>query len=143
MILVDANLLVYANDVAAPKHDKARVWLDERLNGSAKVGLPWASLLAFLRIVTNQRIFPRASTMEAAWAVVRAWLGSEATWIPLPTERHSEVLEQMLLSGGGVGNLVPDAHLAALAIEHGLVLCSADRDFTRFPGLRFENPLQD
>lgn len=141
MILVDANLLIYAHDVAAPSHERARTWLDERLNGGARVGLPWASILAFLRLVTNRQIFQRALTMEGAWSVVRAWLDNESAWIPLPTERHREVLEGMLLSGGVVANHVPDAHIAALAIEHGLVLCSADRDFTRFPGLRFENPL--
>lgn len=142
MILVDANLLVYAHDVDAPAHERARAWLDQRFNGDARVGLPWVSILAFLRLVTNRRVFPRASTIEAAWSVVRAWIGNESAWIPLPTERHGEILEQMLLSGGVVANLVPDAHLAALAVEHGLVLCSADRDFTRFPGLRFENPLE-
>ncbi len=141
MILVDANLLIYAHDVAAPKHDRAKTWLDDRLNGSARVGFPWMSILAFLRIVTNQRIFAKASPIGEAWAVVQAWLGNDSAWIPSPTERHGEVLEQMLFAGGAVGNIVPDAHLAALAVEHGLVLCSADMDFTRFPALRFENPL--
>jgi hypothetical protein len=142
VILVDANLLIYAHDVEAPAHERARAWLDQRLNGGTRVGLPWVSILAFLRLITNPRVFPRPSTIETAWGVVRAWLGNESAWIPQPTERHEEILEQMLLSGGVAANLVPDAHLAALAVEHGLVLCSADRDFTRFPGLRFENPIE-
>lgn len=106
------------------------------------MGLPWSSLLTFLRIVVNPRIFPRPAKMEDAWNVVRDWLGSGPAWIPQPTDRHAEVLERMLLSASVSANLIPDAHLAALAIEHGLTLCSVDRDFSRFSGLSFENPLE-
>lgn len=140
MILIDANLLVYAHVSTFPQHQRARDWLDRQLSGSAPVGLPWPSLLGFLRLVTNPRVFPRPEPMSAAWQQVGAWLGAEAAWIPQATERHREVLGG-LLAGGAQANLVPDAHLAALAIEHGLLLCSADGDFARFPNLRWQNPL--
>lgn len=141
MILVDANLLVYAHVNTFPQHEHARAWLDERLNGAAPVGLPWESLLAFLRLTTNPRIFERPEPVAGAWRQVRAWLGAESSWIPMPTERHEEVLGDLLAAPGVQANLVQDAHLAALAIEHGLILCTTDGDFARFPGLRSENPL--
>lgn len=142
MILVDANLLVYAHVTSVPQHRAARAWLDGRLNGSAPVGLPWPSLLAFLRLVTNPRIFERPATWSDAWRQVGEWLDCASVWIPQPAEQHREILGS-LLSGQAVrANLVPDAHLAALAIEHGLILCSTDGDFARFPGLRWQNPLQ-
>jgi len=103
--------------------------------------MPWPSLLAFLRLVTNPRVFERPASMRAAWQQVEEWLGCEAVWIPAPTERHREVIGRLLSAASVRANLVPDAHLAALAIEHGLVLASTDGDFARFPGLRSENPL--
>jgi len=118
------------------------VWLDSRLNGSAPVGLPWPSLLAFVRITTNPRIYPQPLTMDAAWEQVEAWLDCEPAWIPAPTERHRALLGPLLARAAGRADLVADAHLAALAIEHGLTLCSTDGDFARFPGLRWENPLR-
>ena len=141
MILVDANLLVYAQVNSFVQHDAARAWLDARLNGSSPVGLPWHSLLAFLRIVTNPRVFQRPESMLDAWKQVEAWIDCDVTWIPEPTDRHREVLGSLLLGAGMQANLVPDAHLAALAIEHGLILCSTDGDFGRFSNLRWENPL--
>lgn len=123
------------------QHERARLWLDGRLNGTARVGLPWPSLLAFLRLVTNPRIFERPASAGAAWQQVQNWLDCEASWIPEPTDRHREVLGGLLTGAAVRANLVPDAHLAALAVEHGLVLASTDGDFARFPGLRFENPL--
>lgn len=141
MILVDANLLVYAHVDTFPQHERARDWLDACINGPAPVGLPWPSLLAFLRLVTNPRIFQRPEPIADAWQQVCAWLECECAWIPQPTERHSDVLGALLLQAGAAANLVPDAHLASLAIEHGLLLCSADSDFGRFQGLRWENPL--
>jgi uncharacterized protein len=105
------------------------------------VGLPWASVLAFLRLVTNPRVFERSEPITDAWRQVLAWLGCETVWIPQPTERHAEVLGYLLATPGVHANLVPDAHLAALAIEHELVLYSTDGDFGRFPGLRWLNPL--
>lgn len=141
MILVDANLLVYACNQALPQHEAARRWLDGRLNDTPKVGLPWASLLAFVRLVSNPRIFQRPVSVTEAWRQVEEWLALEVTWTPEPTERHREILGPMLNRIDGKSNLVPDAHLAALAIEHGLLLYSTDGDFARFPGLRWENPL--
>lgn len=141
MILVDANLLVYAHVSSSAAHARSRAWLDGRLNGSAPVGLPWESLLAFLRLVTNPRVFARPERTEDAWRQVEAWLSCPTVWTPQPTERHGAVLGGLLAATGAHANLVPDAHLAALAIEHGLVLCSSDGDFARFSGLRWENPL--
>ncbi len=141
MILVDANLLIYASADVLPQHERARSWLDERLNGAAPVGLPWASLLGFLRVTTNPRVFERPATVADAWRQVLAWLGCDCVWIPDPDDRHREILGALLQAPGVHANLVPDAHLAALAIEHGLILCSTDGDFARFAGLRWENPL--
>ena len=141
MILLDANLLIYAHVDAFPQHRAAREWLDEQLNGVGPVGMPWPSVLAFLRVVTNPRGFQHAESMADAWAQANAWLACERVWVPQPSERHAELLAGLLQLPGVHGNLVPDAHLAALALEHGLVLCSSDSDFARFPGLRWQNPL--
>ena len=141
MILVDANLLVYAHAASLPQHAAARTWLDERLNGTAAVGLPWPSLLGFVRLVTNPRIFQRPAPIRLAWEQVEDWLDCGPVRVPLPTSRHREVLKPLLVDTGGRSNLVPDAHLAALAIEHGLILCSSDGDFARFRGLRWQNPI--
>lgn len=140
MILVDANLLLYATVSDFERHAAARAWLDERLNAAARVGLPWPTLLAFLRIATNPRVFPRPMAMGEAWRRVTTWLDLPNVWIPEPTERHREVLES-LLAGTAGSKLVADAHLAAIAVSHGLVLCSTDGDFARFRALRWENPL--
>ena len=141
MIVVDANLLLYAANRAAPEHEPAREWLDERLNATARVGLPWASILAFVRIASNPAIVRRPVTPAGAWRQVRDWLACESVWIPLPGERHADVLGRLLDQRFLTSRLVPDAHLAALAIEHGLTLCSTDGDFAKFPGLKWENPL--
>ena len=141
MILVDANLLVYAHVSSSPQHPGAREWLDAQLNGSSLVALPWPSLLAFVRLVSNPRVFPRPLTVAAAWKQAESWLDVPVVWIPPATERHRHVLARLLDGVGFRPNLVPDAHLAALAIEHGLTLCSTDGDFARFPDLRWENPL--
>ena len=140
MIIVDSNLLIYAHVSDVPEHLAAREWLDARLSGRTKVGLPWQSLLAFIRLVSNPRVFPRCESVADAWDQVDAWLSSGPAWIPVATERHRDVL-RTLIPVTKSANLVPDAHLAALAIEHGLELMSTDGDFARFPGLRWENPL--
>lgn len=139
MILLDANLLIYASAPETPQHGPAKAWLDERLNSSARVAMPWPSLLAFMRIVSNPRLFEGASLVNAQ-AQVKAWLNLPSTWIPNPTEEHARILAE-LLESETQHRLVPDAHLAALALEHGLVLCSSDGDFARFRQLRWENPL--
>jgi toxin-antitoxin system PIN domain toxin len=141
MILVDANLLLYAANRAAPEHERARTWLDENLSGTARVGLPWPSLLAFVRLASNPLVVRQPVSVDAAWAQVTEWLRSEVVWLPQPTERHPEVLGELFRLPGMTSRLVPDAHLAALALEHGLTLCSTDGDFAKFPGLRWQNPL--
>jgi uncharacterized protein len=141
VILVDANLLIYAQVSNFSQHAAAREWLDGQLNGPTRIGLPWASLLAFLRITTSPRLFSRPQAMADAWQQVTVWLASENVWTPDPTERHAEVLATLLTQPGVHGNLVSDAHLAALGIEHGLTLCSADGDFARFQHLKWVNPL--
>jgi toxin-antitoxin system PIN domain toxin len=139
VILVDANLLIYASAPDSPRHAAAKDWLDRQLNGPARVGLPWPSLLAFMRIVANPRLFERASLAHAQ-SQVQSWLALPSTWIPTATGAHAQILGE-LLDDESSHRLVPDAHLAALALEHGLVLCSSDGDFARFAGLRWENPL--
>lgn len=141
MILVDANLLVYASIRESAQHERARDWLGRALAAPGRVGLPWASTLGFLRIVTNPRIYDRPVSIQQAWAAVQNWLGRPAAWIPAPNERHREVLSDMVAVISRA-NDVPDAHLAALAVEHGLILATADHGFARFPGLRWENPLE-
>jgi uncharacterized protein len=141
VILVDANLLVYARVASLPQHAAAREWLDSRLNDTPRVGLPWASLLTFLRLVSSRRIFERAERVTEAWRQVERWLGLPSVWVPAPTDRHPELLGRLLSDVGERADLVPDAHLAALAMEHGLELCSTDGDFARFSGLRWRNPL--
>jgi toxin-antitoxin system PIN domain toxin len=142
VILVDANILIYAKSVRSAHHACASKWLDAQLNGDAPVGLPWPVLLAFVRITTNNRAFPGAKSAAEQWQQAREWLACPPVWIPQPTERHAEVLGELLSLPGMGGNLVTDAHLAALAIEHGLTLCSADTDFARFRKLRWVNPLE-
>jgi len=141
LILIDANLLIYAHVSAFPQHKAAHAWLDGCLNSSAAAGLPWVSLMAFVRLVSNPRIFSRPESVTRAWTQVEQWLDCPPVWIPQPTDRHREVLGPLLRTQGGKSNLVLDAHLAALAIEHGLTLCTSDGDFARFPGLRWQNPL--
>ena len=141
MILVDANLLVYAHVSDMAEHRKARAWLDARISGTSRIGLPWPSLISFLRVVTNPRVFARAESIEEAWEQVSSWLDQPNVWIPVPGEQHYQLLSNLLPYTRGRANLIPDAHLAALAMEHGLTLCSADGDFARFPGLSWENPL--
>lgn len=141
MILVDANLLIYANDALAREHEVARTWFDGKLNGPGRVGLPWSSLLAFVRIVSNPAIVRDPVSPSTAWQRAREWLALENVWIPQPGPGHAELLTDLLGHGPVTSRLVPDAHLAALALEHGLVLCSTDGDFARFANLRWENPL--
>jgi toxin-antitoxin system PIN domain toxin len=124
-----------------PQHGASRAWLEERLGGTSRVGLPWHSLVAFLRIVTNPRLFQPPTRMSSAWNQVERWLAQPPAWIPQPTDMHSSVLSQ-LLRDDVHGELVPDAHLAALALEHGLTVCSTDGDFARFGAVRWENPLR-
>ena len=141
MILIDANLLLYASDTASIHHEPARRWLETTLSEAEPVGLAWAALLAFLRVGTNPRLRKDAFTIEEAAAIVVDWLDRPMVTVVNPGERHWEILRDMMTKGQARGPLVTDAHLAALAIEHGAVLATSDRDFARFPGLKFFNPL--
>ena len=142
MILVDVNLLVDATMTSAPGHEAARRWLQERLTATARVGLPWASITGFIRVVGQPRAWERPLPVGGAISVVRSWLSRPPAWIPDPGPRHLELLDAMLQAQPSV-RLVTDAHLAAIAIEHGLELCSRDRDFARWSdlGLRSRDPL--
>jgi uncharacterized protein len=141
VILVDANIVIYASSRAFEQHATARDWFETQLNGAGRVGLAWATILAFLRVMTNRRILRYPLSTPDAWAQVTSWLGTDPVWVPQATGDHGEVLGRLLQAPGVRGNLVHDADLAALAIEHGLMLCSTDGDFARFPGLRWQNPL--
>ena len=142
MILVDTNLLIYAQVSEMPQHERAREWLDDQLSGITGVGMAWASLLGYVRVVCNPRLFPRPQSIPDAWAQVNRWLALDPVWTPEPVDRHQEILSS-LISQTSNANLVSDAHLAALAIEYNLTLMTADRDFARFTGLRWRNPLED
>ena len=139
-MIVDANILLYAVDTDSTFHDAALAWLEETLNGPTRVGLPWASLLAFQRISTHPRASASPLSPGRAWSYINDWLGAEATWVPAPGERHAEILRRLIVDGDLRGNLATDAHLAALAIEHGVGVCSTDSDFARFPELTWVNP---
>lgn len=127
---------------SARDHEAARSWLQERLTGTARVGLPWASIMGFVRVVGQPRAWERPLPVDGALSVVRSWLSRPCAWIPEPGPRHLDVLEQLLGPQPSV-RLVTDAHLAAIAIEHGLELSSRDRDFARWSdlGLRSRDPL--
>lgn len=140
-MLVDANLLLFAVDDESPYHDRSAAWLTALLNGGGRVGLPWESLTAFVRIATHPRASPSPLSPADAWQFVEDWLAAPTAWVPLPTDQHGAVLGGLVQRYRLAGNLVPDGHLAALAIEHGLELASADTDFARFTELRWVNPL--
>lgn len=141
MILIDANLLLYAYDPDAAQHDASRRWLEDRLSGGELVRFTWLTLWAFLRISTNSRIFSRPLTALEAHEAVGAWLQQPNAGVIEPGDRHHEILGRLLASGQATGALVMDAALAAIAIEHGATLCSTDRDFSRFDGLDWHNPI--
>lgn len=141
MKLADVNLLVYAYDQGSPQHPRARDWLKERLSGGETFAFAWVVLLAFVRLVTNPRLFADPMSLGEALDLVDAWLAQPCATVLHPGDRHAMLLRQLLEPFGTAGNLTTDAHLAALAIEHGAELCSADADFSRFPGLRWTNPL--
>lgn len=141
MIIIDANLLLYAHDEESKHHAPARAWLEGTLAAPDLVGLPLLTIIAFLRIGTNPRLFQTPLTSIQAATIVAGWLDASSTIVVHPTDRHWPILWRLLDEGQARGALVTDAHLAALAVEHGATLCTTDRDFARFPGLRWENPL--
>ena len=141
MILVDANLLIYAIDSDSPQHARARLWLERVLSGTAPVGLPWIVILAFIRITTREGIMRRPLSPTAALAFVDSWLQQPCVEAIAPGEWHWPILRRLLEATGSAGNLTSDAHIAALALERGASVCSTDHDFGRFPGIRHVNPL--
>ncbi len=142
MKVVDVNVLLYAVNEDAPNHNPAGAWLDTALNGTEAVGFAWVVLLAFLRLATRADLFARPLRVEDSVEVVEAWLSQPPAVILHPTPRHLGVLHGLLAPVGTAANLVNDAHLAALALEHGGGIVSFDRDFTRFPGLPWETPAE-
>ncbi len=141
MKLVDANVLIYAVNRADPKHDRSRQWLDRALSGNETVGFAWLAVLAFVRLSTRAGLFPRPLAVGDAVAVVRAWLGQPISVLLAPTPRHLDLLAGLLVGGGTGGNLVSDAHLAALALEHDATVVTFDHGFSRFSGVRTETPI--
>lgn len=142
MRLVDTNLLLYAVDDTSPLHDEARTWLEEQMSGTETVGFAWSALLGFLRLATNPRVFTAPLGSDAALDLVDGWLAQPSATVLHPTRRHAAVLRDLLAPLGTAGNLTSDAHIAALAVEHGAVLCSSDDDFRRFAGVESLNPLR-
>lgn len=142
MTLVDANILLYAVDEQARQHRAAKRWLEEALNGDRRVGLPWQSLTAFVRISTHPRALARPLRPAEAWEYVTDWLDAPVAWVPEAGAGHRRLLGQLICDRDLGGNLVSDAVLAALCLEHGLTMVSADSDFARFPELRWVNPVQ-
>ncbi|MBA3277168.1 MAG: PIN domain-containing protein [Geodermatophilaceae bacterium] len=141
-MLLDANILLYAVDTRSPFHARAADWLSEQLNGARRVGLPWQSLVAFLRISTHPRASEKPLEAASAARIVEDWLKADVVWIPMPGPHHASVLTGLIGTYQLRGNLISDAHLAALAIEHGLTMCSADTDFARFPEVTWINPVR-
>jgi toxin-antitoxin system PIN domain toxin len=141
MILTDANLLLYAYNVDAAEHETSRRWLETQLSGSNLFCFAWQTITAFIRISTNQRAFAAPLSTKEATSIVTEWLERPQTVLLTPGENHWAIFQKLLESGQATGPLVMDAHLAALALEHGATLASTDRDFSRFPGLMLINPL--
>lgn len=141
MKLPDLNLLLYAFDTEAEPHERARTWLEEVLSGTEKVCFAWTVLLGFARISTNPRIYEQPLALDEALDLIDGWLAQPVATLVEPTGRHAAILRELLEPLGSAGNLVSDAHLAALAIEHGAELCSRDNDFGRFSGVRWVDPL--
>jgi len=139
--LVDANLLLYAIDTTAPRHKRARAWLETALSASETIGFTWLVLLAFLRLSTSARIFRTPLEPSDAFELIDGWLSRPNATVLHPTDRHASLLRDLLMPLGTAGNLTSDAHLAALSLEHGAELCSSDADYARFPGVRWQDPL--
>lgn len=140
MQIVDANVLLYAVNERSEQHDAARSWLDRALSGRETVGFSWMVLLAFVRLTTHPAVFPLPLSIEDAAAVVRVWLAQPTAVVVEPTVRHIDIMEGLLSELGTAANLVNDAHLAALALEHAADVVSFDADFSRFDGVRWLNP---
>lgn len=140
-VLVDANLVMWAHHGRMPQHERATAWWARTLTETALVGIPWPTILAFVRLSTHPRVLERPIGVKPAWDTVLSWLERPNVRCPAPGERHPELFGRLLIDARASGNHAPDAHLAALAIEWGLELLSADRDFARYRGLRWRDPL--
>jgi len=143
VILVDANLLLYAYHPRAQQHEESRAWLEAVLSGPDLVRFAWLTLWAFLRIATNPRVFERPLSATEAEAAISSWLDQPTAGILDPGERHWDILCGLVRDGQAIGPLVMDAVLAAIALEHGATVCTTDRDFSRFSGLKWTNPLAE
>jgi toxin-antitoxin system PIN domain toxin len=141
VIVVDANLLLYAYGESSPRHKEARAWLENALSGVETVGLPWQTVAAFVRIATDPRVPGYRRSGQEVFGIVNEWLEQPAVRLLMASERSLPIFQEMVLAGQASGPLVSDAELAALTMEYGGVLHTADRDFARFPGLRWVNPL--
>lgn len=141
MIVLDANILLYAYDSSSSHHVKARAWVEQAFSDSAPVGLPWQTISAFLRIMTNLRLPGERFTLQEAVEIVDRWLEQPNVRLLAEGEDHWQLFRQLMVEGQASGGLVSDAHLAALTLEYGGVLQTTDRDFARFPSLRWSNPL--
>ncbi|MGC4032515.1 MAG: hypothetical protein QM754_12445 [Tepidisphaeraceae bacterium] len=141
MILVDVNVLLYARFISYRQHPAARDWLELQLAGPQSVGLPWESLNGFMRIATNPKLFETPMTVAEAWLQVKTWISAKTVWIPQAGPRHVEIMDRLIAGRPFSTKLVSDVHLAAIAIEHDLVVCSADADFGTLNGVRWHNPL--
>ena len=141
MIVPDVNLLLLAYDRQSRRHAAARAWWEGLMNGTDTVGLPWVSILGFIRIATNPKILSTPLDVSGACSRARSWLVRPQVVTIHPGDHHAEILFDLLEAAGTAGNLTTDAHLAALAIEHQAELHSTDADMARFPGLRWTNPL--
>jgi hypothetical protein len=141
VILIDANILVYAVNKDAPQHARAKSWLEKAISGTETIGIPWTVLLAFLRLTTRPGLFRDPLRIGEAFDLIDFWLEQTSVSIIHPGPRHGAIMRELLEPLGTGGNLTSDAHLAALALEHRAELCSSDRDFQRFPGLKWRNPL--
>jgi toxin-antitoxin system PIN domain toxin len=139
--ILDANILLYAYGAASPHHAKAREWLEEAFSGTEPVGLPWPTLAAFLRIVTNPRLPGFRRSLEEAVRAVDEWLEQPNVRVLAPSDEHWALFRRMIFEGQAPGPMISDAEISALTIEYGGVLYTTDRDFARFPGLRWTNPL--
>lgn len=140
-MLVDANILLYAVDERSAAHERALTWIEGALNGPQRIGLPWQSLTAFVRIVTHPRALPAPLTPDEAWSYVDDWLDAPAAWVPEPGPSYRTILAGLVRDLDLRGNLVSDAALAAMALEYGVAVVSADSDFARFPDLVWHNPV--
>ena len=141
MIIVDANILLYAYDELSPAHAQAKSWLETTLSGEERVGLGLQTMLAFVRIATNRAVYAQPMSSADALGIVASWLEHPRVSMATPGERHWQILAEVARAGQARGPQLMDAHLAALAIEHGATLATTDRGFGRFPGLRFRNPI--